>query len=132
MRVVPETAPGKSFSAKVDFIEPVFQKENKTLTLRVYFDNSKLEIPIGSQVRATIFANNRKADWLPKNAVLSLGTDKIVFMRKDGGFEAHKVETGISYKDQIQIVSGLSEKDPVAKNAQFLADSESFIKVNGQ
>ena len=129
VRVTPETAPGKNFSAKVDFIEPLFQKENKTLTLRVYFDNSRLEIPIGSQVRATIFASNREAEWLPGDAVLSLGIDKIVFMKKDGGFEAHKVETGISYKDQIQIVSGLSEKDSVAQNAQFLADSESFIKA---
>jgi Cu(I)/Ag(I) efflux system membrane fusion protein len=45
---------------------------------------------------------------------------------------AHKIETGISYKDQIQILSGLSSTDSVAGNAQFLIDSESFIKVNNQ
>jgi Cu(I)/Ag(I) efflux system membrane fusion protein len=49
-----------------------------------------------------------------------------------GGFKAHKVETGLSYKNEIQIISGLAETDSVAANAQFLTDSESFIKVKDQ
>ena len=132
VRVVPETAPAKDFRAVIDFIEPVYRKENKTLGVRIYFDNSRLQIPIGSQVRATIFAGSREADWLPKDAVLSLGIDKVVFLKTDGGFKAHKVETGINYKNQVQILSGLNIADSVAANAQYLMDSESFIKVNGQ
>ncbi|HEV8284129.1 MAG TPA: efflux RND transporter periplasmic adaptor subunit [Chitinophagaceae bacterium] len=132
VRIIPETAPNKNFRAKIDFMEPFFRKENKSLTARVYFDNSKLEIPIGSQVRATIFANSKVAEWLPKDAVLSLGIDKIVFLKIGGGFKAHKVETGLSYKNQVQILSGLDIADSVAANAQFLTDSESFIKINNQ
>lgn len=130
VRIVPETAPAKNFRAKIDFIEPFYRKENKTLTARVYFNNSKLQIPVGSQVRATIFADSKEADWLPENAILSLGIDKVVFIKAMGGFKAHKVETGLSYKNQIQILSGLNKTDSVAANAQFLTDSESFIKVN--
>ena len=129
VRIVPETAPVKNFRAQVDFIEPLFRKENKTLTARVYFNNSQLEIPVGSQVAATIFSNNSEAEWLPKDAVLSLGIDKIVFLKIDGGFKAHKIETGLTYKDQVQVLSGLNTTDSIAANAQFLADSESFIKV---
>jgi Cu(I)/Ag(I) efflux system membrane fusion protein len=129
VRIVPETAPAKNFRAQVDFIEPLFRKENKTLTARVYFNNSQLEIPVGSQVAATIFSNNSEAEWLPKDAVLSLGIDKVVFLKTDGGFQAHKIQTGLRYKDQVQVLSGLSSTDSVAQNAQFLADSESFIKV---
>jgi membrane fusion protein, copper/silver efflux system len=130
VRIIPETSPNKDFRAQIDFIEPVYRKENKTLTARVYFNNSKLQIPVGSQVKATIFANNRTANWLPKDAVLSLGIDKVVFIKQPGGFKAHKVETGLAYKDLIQIVSGLNPADSVAANAQFLTDSESFIKAN--
>jgi membrane fusion protein, copper/silver efflux system len=130
VRIIPETSPNKDFRAQIDFIEPVYRKENKTLTARVYFNNSKLQIPVGSQVKATIFANNRTANWLPKDAVLSLGIDKVVFIKQSGGFKAHKVETGLAYKDIIQIVSGLNPADSVAANAQFLTDSESFIKAN--
>jgi membrane fusion protein, copper/silver efflux system len=132
VRVVPETAPTKDFRAKIDFIEPFYRKENKMLTARTYFNNAQLQIPIGSQVRAVIFVNSKEANWLPKDAVLSLGVDNIVFIKTAGGFKAHKVETALNYKDKIQITSGLTALDSVAANAQFLTDSESFIKVKDQ
>lgn len=129
VRVLPETAPGKDFSASINFIEPFYRKESKTLSARVYFNNSSLKIPIGSQVRATIFGNAKDAYWLPKDAVVSLGLDKVVFKKINGGFKAHKVNTGIIYKNNIQILNGITEMDSVAINSQYLMDSESFIKV---
>jgi Cu(I)/Ag(I) efflux system membrane fusion protein len=33
------------------------------------------------------------------------------------------------YKDRIQVLGGISTKDSVAVNAQYLMDSESFIKI---
>lgn len=129
VRVTPETAPNKDFRATIDFIEPFYRKESKTLTARVYFNNSALKIPIGSQVRATIFGNSKEAYWLPKEAVLSLGMGKVVFQKAGGGFKAVKVSTGIIHEKHIQVLSGLTVTDSVAANAQYLMDSESFIKV---
>jgi len=129
VRIIPETAPTKDFRAAIDFIEPFYRKESKTLTARVYFNNSNLKIPIGSQVRATIFGNTKDAYWLPKEAVLSLGMDKVVFAKSDGGFKAQKINTGIIHKNHIQVLNGLNETDSAAANAQYLMDSESFIKV---
>ena len=129
VRVVPETVPTKDFRAMIDLIEPFYRKESKTLTARVYFDNRNLNIPIGSQVRATIFGNTKDAYWLPREAVLSLGIDKVVFQKSDGGFKAHKINTGITHKNHIQVLDGINETDSVAANAQYLMDSESFIKV---
>ncbi len=130
VRVVPETSPDKNFRAMIDFIEPFYRKDSKTLTARVYFNNRVLKIPIGSQVRATVFGNTRNAYWLPKEAVVSLGLDKIVFQKTDGGFKAHKINTGITNSNHIQVLSGINETDSVAVNAQYLMDSESFIKIN--
>ena len=130
VRVVPETDQGKDFRATIDFIEPFFRKDSKTVTVRLYFNNSILKIPIGSQVRATIFGNSKDAYWLPKGAVLSLGMDNVVFQKEGSGFKAHKVNIGMLYKDQIQIINGLSPSDSVAVNAQYLMDSEGFIKIN--
>jgi len=129
VRVVPETAPDRDFRGSIDFIEPVFRKESKTLTARVYFDNSTLQIPIGSQVTATIFPGPVAGDWLPREAVLSLGMDQVVFVRADGGFKTHKIATGMMYRDRVQILSGLTATDSVASNAQYLMDSESFIRI---
>lgn len=129
VQIIPETAPNKTFKATIDFIEPFYRKDSKTVTARVYFNNTDLKIPIGSQVRATIFGNTKDAFWLPKEAVVSLGLEKVVFQKTDGGLKAHKVITGIFHDNHIQILSGITVKDSVAINAQYLMDSESFIKV---
>jgi Cu(I)/Ag(I) efflux system membrane fusion protein len=127
--VIPETAPGRDFRASIDFIEPFYQQESKTLTARVYFNNSQLKIPIGSQVRATVFGNTKDAFWLPKESVVSLGLDKIVFIKTGAGFKAQIIHTGITHENHIQVIHGIGERDSVATNAQYLMDSESFIKV---
>lgn len=130
VQIVPETMPDKPLNAKISFIEPFYRNESKTITARVYFNNSNLKIPIGSQVKAVVHATPKDAWWLPSQSVLSLGLEKIVFVKTEGGFLAHKVQTGIAYKNKIQISGGLQPKDSVAINAQYLMDSESFIKTN--
>ena len=130
VHLVCETFPDKDFDGKIDFIEPFFRKDSKTLTARVYFNNTSVQIPIGSQVKATILTGKRSIATLPASAFLSLGVDKIVFVKLKDGFKAKKVVTGSTYDDKIELLSGVSANDTVAINAQFLMDSESFIKVN--
>lgn len=130
VRITPETDPASDFRAAIDYIEPVYRDGSKTVTARVYFDNSAYKIPIGSQVKATIFAGDRSANWLPEEAVLSLGLDKVVFVRTGEAFMARKIETGITNKHLVQVLSGLGKTEAVAANAQYLVDSESFIKTN--
>jgi len=130
VEIIPETSPDKVINGKVDFIEPFYRKESKTLTVRVYFNNAVLKIPIGSQAKAVISGNVKEASWLPAESVLSLGMDKVVFLKSDGGFRAKKINTGITYRGKIQIIDGLTIQDSIAVNAQYLMDSESFIKIN--
>lgn len=130
VRITPETAPLKDFRATISYMEPVYREGSKTATARVYFDNTVSKIPLGSQVKATIFAGDRSAEWLPEEAVLSLGLDKVVFVRNAEAFMARKIETGIINKHLVQVLSGLDKNEAVAANAQYLVDSESFIKTN--
>lgn len=129
VKITPETAPGRSFQGRIDFIEPFYREGSRTTSARVYFDNSSLRLPVGSQVRGLIIAHPAMGYWLPKEAVTSLGIDRIVFLKVTDGFKPKKVTTGITANNSIQIVNGLSETDSVAIKAQFLIDSESFIKV---
>ncbi len=132
VKIVPETAPEKEFMAKIDFIEPFFREKNNTMTVRVYFDNASRNLPTGTQVKSVIYGDPVNASWLPRAAVISLGLSKAVFIKQTGGFVAHKIETGMVYEDLVQVLSGLSPADSVAANAQYLADSEGFIKMNHQ
>jgi Cu(I)/Ag(I) efflux system membrane fusion protein len=129
--ITPETAPDKPFQTTISYIEPFYRDNSKTLTARVYFDNAHKMLPIGSQVKASIRAATGPGTWLPREAVLSLGLHQVVLKRQNGLFQVSAVQTGITTNSLIQITSGLNAQDSVAANAQFLMDSESFIKVKG-
>ena len=129
VQLAAETLPGQTFAGIIDFIEPFFRKENKTLTVRVNFDNNKLQLPVGSQVKAKIFSTPQNGDWLPNESIVSLGLNKVVFVKATGGFMPHIVETGLTNNGKTQIRKGLALTDTVLLNAQYLMDSESFIKI---
>lgn len=129
VQLTAETAPDKTFTGRVDFIEPFFRKENKTLTVRVNFDNNNLQLPVGSQVKARISGVPQNGEWLPAASIVSLGLDKVVFVKAPGGFMPHIVETGFTNNGKTQIMKGLAITDTVALNGQYLMDSESFIKI---
>ena len=128
VKIIPESAPAKYFSATISFIEPFLRDGSKTLKARAYFENIE-NIPVGSQVKAIINKKGPIATWLPKESVLSLGLNKIVFLKTPDGFQAHKVTTGVTNMHEIEIISGLASNDSVAINAQYLADAESIIKI---
>ena len=91
-----------------------------------------MNIPVGSQVKASIWLNDVSGNWLPKQSVVSLGFDKVVFVKSQNGFLPKIVATGIETGNLLQITNGLTLADSVAANAQYLMDSESFIKIKKQ
>ncbi|HEY4206999.1 MAG TPA: efflux RND transporter periplasmic adaptor subunit [Puia sp.] len=127
--ITPETAPEQPFKATIGYIEPFYREDSKTLTARVYFNNAGKMLPIGSQVKAIIRVTPARGTWLPRDAVLSLGLHQIVLKRENGSFQVSAVQTGIRTDSLIQITGGLNAQDSVAADAQYLMDSESFIKV---
>jgi Cu(I)/Ag(I) efflux system membrane fusion protein len=132
VKIIPDMDTNAIINGRIDFIEPFFRGDNKTLTVRVYFDNKNM-LSLGSQVKAKIFTGTKNGLWLPQKSVLTLGMNNVTFLKSNGGFVAHKITTGIRADNKVQILSGLNATDTVAANAQFLIDSESFIKTaNGQ
>ncbi len=127
VRIYPESQPGSDFRATIAEIVPYYQPQSKTLIARIPFDNRNKKLPIGSTVRAKVFTGYKNAHWLPEEAVISLGLDKVVFVREQDGFIARKIQTGIVSKHLVQILDGLQTNEAVAANAGFLVDSESFI-----
>lgn len=117
-------------NGKIDFIEPTFSTNSKTLMVRVNMENAGLKYKIGSLVNATIVSDSLKTLWIPGSAVVDLGKSKIVWLQKDGSFKAVKVETGASSMGMIEIADGLTELDKIALEAHYLSDSEGFVKIN--
>jgi len=127
--ITPETDSGHPFTATIGYVEPLYRAGAQTLTARVYFDNSKKMLPIGSQIKATLQVQTPPGTWLPREAVLSLGLHHVVLQKQNGLFQVTTVQTGFLTDSLIQITAGLNQRDSVAADAQFLIDSESFIKA---
>ncbi|KIA85496.1 efflux RND transporter periplasmic adaptor subunit [Flavobacterium sp. AED] len=116
-------------NAQINFIETQLSPTDKSNRIRVYLNNNKLKLPIGIRLQGILKTNPIKSTWLQKQALVSIGNKKIVFIKMDNGFKAVAIKTGIEINDFIQIIEGISVKDTIAKNAEYLIDSESFIKT---
>ncbi|MBN8651526.1 MAG: efflux RND transporter periplasmic adaptor subunit [Cytophagales bacterium] len=117
---------GKTEEAKVDFVQPFFSEGEEFIKVRVYVRNTELRI--GQLVSATLQFQTSEALWLPKEAILDLGVEKIAFVKERGVFKPKKIITGIRFNGSIEVKQGLASSDEVASNAQYMVDSESFIK----
>ncbi|HEY4935397.1 MAG TPA: efflux RND transporter periplasmic adaptor subunit, partial [Puia sp.] len=53
VRIIPETDESAIIRGKIDFLEPFYRPNSKTLTARVYFHNQSM-LPVGSHVTANI------------------------------------------------------------------------------
>jgi len=113
--------------AKVDFVQPFFSDGEDFVKVRVYVRNTE-ELSIGQLVSATLQFQTSETLWLPKEAILDMGMEKIAFVKERGVFKPKKIITGIRTNDLIEVKQGLASSDEVAVNAQYMIDSESFIK----
>jgi len=119
---------GKAKQLKIDFVEPFFTEGEDFIKLRSYYKGS--DISVGQLVQARTQSTSVESLWIPKQALLDLGIDEIVFVKERGLFKPRKVNSGLHAGDWIQIISGLASSDEVAINAQYLVDSENFIKTS--
>jgi len=113
----------------IDFVQPFFSQGQEFLTVRVYIQNTD-HLLIGQLVKGTIESKSIEALWIPKDAILDLGAEDIVFIKEKNMFKPKRVVSGVRTENQIEIIQGLSSSDEIAINAQYLVDSESFIKTN--
>lgn len=127
--IVPSGGSGHHVRGRIETIEPFFREGEWNLTARVPLDNTTMGLPVGMPVQASADRKVQDTDWLPRPAVVSLGTEQVVFVAADAGFTARSIRTGIRTDSLVQVLSGLKAGERVAANGQFLIDSESFIKT---
>jgi membrane fusion protein, copper/silver efflux system len=118
---------GNKRVASVDFVQQFFNEGENFLKVRLYTDKMEM-LPIGQLVQAKIELNSKESLWIPKQSVVDLGNGKIVFIKDREMLEPKKIATGIISGEFVEVKNGLATSDEIAFNAQYLVDSESFIK----
>ncbi|MBS1505958.1 MAG: efflux RND transporter periplasmic adaptor subunit [Bacteroidetes bacterium] len=116
-------------TSSIDFIQPFFSEGKQFLQVRSYVSDKNNVLRVGQLVTARLNQPGSQSLWIPKIAVLDLGVQQIVFIKDKGTFTPFRIKTGSESSGWIEVMEGLSESSEIAANAQYLVDSESFIKV---
>ena len=115
--------------AKVNFVQPFFKSGERFVKVRVYLQNVANKFRIGQLVTASFMNPSGNSLWIPQSARLDLGTQEIAFIKRRGVFRPKEIVTARHSDDWIEVLSGVEAGDSLAYNAQFMVDSESFIRV---
>jgi len=119
-------------ASQVDFIQPFYNEGTPFLLVRSYFDAAKNQLKVGQMITGYWAYTDHDKLWAPRQAVIDLGVQQVVFILKEGIFTPVRVKTGMQSGTEIEIVEGLSESAEIAMNAQYLIDSESSIKTENK
>jgi membrane fusion protein, copper/silver efflux system len=110
----------------IGLIEPVVQGGQSFPAARVYIGTADLKP--GQLLTGHIPVIFNEGFWVPKQAVLQLGSRSIVFKKEGGTYSPVDVKVGTSLSDRTQVLSDISDWQ-IASNAYYLVDSESFIRT---
>jgi Cu(I)/Ag(I) efflux system membrane fusion protein len=94
----------------------------------VYLNNSNLKFPIGLRLQGIIETNPFRVFGF-RGKLVSIGSKKSSFIKKKNGFKAREIKKELNSMTLFRS-SKAGVKEAIADNAQYLMDSESFIKQN--
>jgi RND family efflux transporter MFP subunit len=125
-----QALPGKSFSARIDYLQPEVDPMTRTLKVRLNMNNPGVMLKPDMYADVEFRVNIPSTLTVAADAVLNAGERKTVFVdRGNGFFEPRQVKTGEREGDRIQILSGLNGGERIVVSGNFLIDSESQMKA---
>jgi membrane fusion protein, copper/silver efflux system len=131
--VTSEMFPEKPFPTTIQFMEQVYQGGQKFTQARVYLPNASGILKQNSLITATA-SIPVKSVMIPASSVYYLGKIAIVWVRtgitKEGSgiFQSRVVRIGHRDGNKVEILEGLNANEVIAKDAGYMADSETIIK----
>jgi Cu(I)/Ag(I) efflux system membrane fusion protein len=124
--------PGIQWDGQVDFIYPEMNVSNRTLRVRLQFDNPSAQLKPNMFATVTLTPEmNETRLQIPREAVIYAGNmNRVVLAKGNGQFKSVIVNLGLENKGSVEVLSGLTEGQKIVTSAQFLLDSESSINAD--
>jgi cobalt-zinc-cadmium efflux system membrane fusion protein len=110
---------------KIVYLAPFGSSTNQTLTARVQLENKDRRWAPGLYVTAAVtLAESQVPLAISSEALQTLETNTVVFVRNESGFEARVVRTGRSDGESVEIVDGLQVGETYAAEHSFIVKAE--------
>lgn len=129
------SVPGKTFGAKITFIDPLINAATRVALVRIEVSNTngllKPEMLVNGKLVAQ--TNDKQQDLtIPKSAVMWTGTRSIVYVKMENNglatFVLREVTLGPALGDEYVIVEGLSSGEEIVTNGTFTIDAAAQLQ----
>lgn len=129
-----QSLPGKTFSGRISFINPILDPTTRTAKVRVETTNTRTELMPGMYANALVNAplkqyNNQIV--IPKSAVLWTGKRSIVYVKQPDtetpAYLLREVELGPSLGEAYLVLSGIEDGDEIVTNGAFTIDASAQL-----
>ena len=121
---------GRSFPARVTFVQPDVDPATRTIKVRLEASNANGLLKPEMFVTVDFKIASPPQVTVPAEAVLDGGIRKTVYVdRGNGYFEPRAVETGERRNDRVAVLRGLKPGERIAVSGTFLLDSESQMRA---
>lgn len=124
--------PGKQFSARIRFIDPVMDAVNRVSKVRVEVPNANGALKPGMFVNGTVEGQTEKAGnkiVIPRSAILWTGKRSVVWIKVDeGAFRLREITTGPSLGSSYVVLNGLEEGDEIVTEGAFQVDAAAQLE----
>ena len=130
-----QAIPGKDYSAKIRFIDPVIDPVNRVAKVRVELNNAggnlKPEMFANGSVKANLDAYKDKL-VIPRSAVLWTGKRSIVYVKGpvtgELSFSMREIELGPMLGNSYVVLDGLKEGEEIVTEGTFSVDAAAQLE----
>ena len=127
--------PGEIFRGQISYIDPTLDQQTRTAQVRIEIPNPNQKLKIGQYVNVAYArignASEKTAPLVPKDAVQTIGDQKIVFQSTDDPkiFILRPIKTAQEKDNSYPVIEGIFVGDKIVGNGSFLLRAE-FLKTD--
>jgi membrane fusion protein, multidrug efflux system len=111
--------PGRDFSGKVDFVDPMVKLPGRTIMVKAVVPNPRRELQSGMFIEARLATDVRpNAVVIPEDAVLPLQGASFVWVVNNGKATRRQVELGVRTPGFVEVKNGVESNEQVVVGGQ--------------
>ena len=125
-----QAIPGRTFTGKITFIDPIINSATRTAGIRIEMDNSEMLLKTEMFINGLIHSSLKGSEnqlTIPQSAVLWTGTRSVVYVKipetEHASFKLREITLGAAMKDTYVVQEGLSEGEEIVTNGTFSVDA---------